>query len=223
MFKQGLNLLEDAGIQKDWLDRVRIFFDQEIKAPLAIPFVFSATQEGNQRGQWLEYGDSGRGVSIGIKTGVLTKVTKYLGGPVVVIYDEEIQRQIVQSVVESFIELARTLIKKLDNSDYVREFALAYFRVAYLQSVRFKSRHWRDEREWRYFLLAKNDNANIFARTRGERESKYFHLDLPAVYQLLTEVVLGPRADSNAFSNLTELQKSLGIDFKISQSALQGL
>lgn len=221
-FKNALNILEDKGVEKSWLNRIREFFDQEMRSPLAEPYVFSMTEQCDQLSQWRGYGDNCKGLSIGFDTDIFKADAGIHFKCVSVIYDPSIQNQIVNSVIQGFINLMRSLGNKIDDGKkWGPPLARGYFQVAYAQSIRFKDASWSEEREWRNIKLTSPQDPNIFLRKGSSSLKKTYNLNLADVEKLIAEVNIGPLSDKEKQSKALEcLKLNSNLKFGVSMSAI---
>jgi hypothetical protein len=221
-FKSALDILEDKGVEKSWLDRIREFFDQEMKSPLAEPYVFSLTERSDQLSQWRGYGDNCNGLSIGFNTEVFNADAGIHFKCVSVIYDPSIQNQIVNSVIQGFINLILSLGHKIDDGKkWGPSLARGYFQVAYAQSIRFKDPSWCEEREWRNIKLTPPQDANIFLRKGSSSLKKTYNLNLADVENLITVVNIGPLSDKEKQIKALEFLKlNSNLKFDITMSMI---
>ena len=207
LFKAGLTALEGKGLDRLLSESLKRFIDEEKVDPLAAPGVFCLSPVRDDPNQWKRYGERGAGICIGFHSRIFVETRN-------VIYEHDRQKAIVDLVNEQFLELVKALHqegKDLNDREYVKALALAYFRVAYMQAVRFKHQDWTDEREWRGIVLGKR--ADLKTYMREGKPVRYFPVEI-AFPSAISEVLLGPEFVSDV--------ALMAVDRKlVSESSLQ--
>lgn len=105
---------------------------------------------------------------------------------------------------EKFVELVTALHRKgtdLNDREYIKAIAFAYFRAAYMQALRFKHNKWSHEREWRAVAIDKREKFKTYQN--AGRSVRYLPVDLD-LGKNISEVILGKN-----FGSEEQLQKAI--------------
>jgi hypothetical protein len=176
-------------------------------------YATSFTEDGDLLSQWRAYGSSGGGYAIGFDAAQLvdasfrhTQSNRILNR---VIYDEQLQLQVLRATADRMLELFATVdpSSAAVTSARARLFAALGEIVGFVFS--FKAPAWVEEQEWRAVRTVPGDERDeVFFRPHGGIPVPYVTLaigddtdgKLP-----IREIVVGPRADSETAARSIEL------------------
>ncbi|MGI6600037.1 MAG: DUF2971 domain-containing protein [Kiritimatiellia bacterium] len=140
--------LHSIGAKNTWMNRLLELFDINDR----IPFVLCFSENGDQLSQWRGYADDGQGVSIGFFMPSLSLPQRlplsYASpeqaiGIDKVIYDEGIQKGIVDRLVDEYVKAVAVNPSTMDNRAIETILQLRQF------SLIFKNPGFIEENEWR--------------------------------------------------------------------------
>lgn len=176
------------------------------------PYIFCLSADGDMLSQWRGYADDGRGIAIGFSTKQLNIEMKlpYTGvntnlstGLFPCIYDENIQKELVNTSIKKGIAIYD---KDPQNPQNLGTSLIETAPQLRMFSFVFKNSSFAEEMEWRIIhtpmILAKeNDftywgsNSEVFFRNKGNDIVSYFKYALKSIFNtdLIPEIILGPK------------------------------
>jgi hypothetical protein len=172
------------------------------------PYIASFSEDGNQLSQWRAYGDNGAGVSLGIslEASIELPATPKLAVAILqCVYDEAAFRKLVRltflkiaSQLEAYIKAYAT--SQSDVDAFVRLALTITMQHIALLAPRYKSKWFREEKEWRMITFARVDKEEELTKYRTARWGLVPFLEIPLapVNSLipLNEVYIGPTQDA---------------------------
>lgn len=172
-------------------------------------FTMSLSEEMDELSQWRGYGEGSGGVSVGLDVRHCSSNLPAALQLVRIEYDEAIQVTQIEDLVRAFLNLVQQHISMYEPR--LHTFVIAeccrYFRAEVLGlAMRFKSRHWRSEREWRIVIGLTPDEKREHLRFRSGKLGLVPFLESSVVQMAginygklpISEIVLGP----NPYHNL---------------------
>ncbi len=180
------------------------------------PFICSFSTNGDLLSQWRAYAGDGAGVSIGFNPGLLPKSRALPTHTVAredkiatlpVIYDESLQRQLIEGVIQNYLDARASDTEASD----------ATINAAYVingLTPTFKNPAFHEESEWRMIhspmvmgniktnaTTIYNSISDVQHRIAGDRLTTYFEYDFSPLMEKggIAEVVLGPKCQFSNF------------------------
>lgn len=202
-FSHGMNMFRGAiarlSIGERHKSYLKNLFEEQSRNPRAIPYIFSMTERADEYTQWKKYGDDKKGTMLTFNTERFAPLVPGTDAGFElrpVIYDPECQKCIVDSIVKNLCKLTLKLICQYPHfyDALMASISLAFFRSAFLHSICFKSKHWKNESEWRAIILT--DGLHSYAKSR-EKDGilvPYFELGFPHSADLISKLTIGPRS-----------------------------
>jgi hypothetical protein len=181
-------------------------------------FVFSTSQEGDSYQQWINYANRGKGVAIEFKRrhffdsfkSMLNKESGcfYYIYPVQYYFSNDVSEKIFDSeFAKSLIDLLQKLdeFSNTNNSKTETEIKILLLILASL----IKNDFHKEEKEWRYFVITKDDNPNLLPLSTKKGIQIRYKLDIDKCLnddRFIKSVTLGPDI-SNSLSKQTDIRK----------------
>lgn len=209
-------------------------------------FVVSFCPNGDLLSQWRGYGQNDRGVSLGFKLEDLYSHTTQIDNnyfiPYKVIYDEQIQRSIIEEIIRIGRESIKRNMEKYPNLNSIpKDIANHIIETIRLYIPLFKNESFKEENEWRFIITYFEDidlKKDMQFRVRKTAILPYVELTLhkflhdnEEIIQSpnipLNQIIIGPSRDqqlifdsirffleSNNFNNTKDMIKTSSIPFR---------
>lgn len=165
--------------------------------------VASFCEHGDLLSQWRWYGEGGRGVSIGVSSGMLSGMAKSAINLWKCVYDEAAHRELLLALVDRLLHAYRAEQERqggpLTAED--RHYLLERFFVSFLQIAPIiKNPNFAEEREWRLVSLpVEIDDEAYGVCVIGDRIMQRYELEFPREAdgwcRAIGKVVVGPTKD----------------------------
>ncbi|SIR08637.1 Protein of unknown function [Alkalispirochaeta americana] len=222
----GIDVIKHILRKKSEYQHIIDFIDREIiSTPINLPvFVFSTSADGDSHQQWINYSDAGRGISIEFDRKRLFRLIKngMSNGQFAYIYPIQYYSdsfKISQDPIRGFEDLIWKYLNKLLRSDLDTQDTSYYEDVRsiiVLFASMIKNDFHQAEREWRFLLIAQEDDSNIEYLVHGNDIKPVYNQKLSDEFRkCVTGIMLGPNITNdiiaeNDMFNLVKAKIDIG-------------
>lgn len=199
-------------------------------------YVASFSRDSNDLGQWRAYADNGRGYALGLAPQLFQRESKDDAAPNQIFFVAEVDycrknvKQLLREPIGRAVQIAANAktdrLKTSDQSvDFFVEMQIALATPIFWYAMTTKHEAYRHEQETRLLIIDDREKLkdDIKIRTRGSNIVPFIPVSMPVKEAgSITEIVIGPSADSDAEDAIRTLllSEQLGREIPIRRSGI---